>query len=531
MADRRLRLPFWLRAVFVTLIVGIFSGCATHQVSRDPLKTPLAAGESVVALSITSNTAQVAGIDTVEVQRKVPPEQGVKEYFELKQVVRGLSRDTSLFIGVLPAGDYEVVSLSNRPANKILRLNDSMRASLGDFKVAGGQPVDLGRLIMTPVNWKVIVGRSKKVPSNLAMMQRFTPQEAALFKEPVAMGWSAPPSASDNVEAYALVQPVGADRPVELPDGRVVAAGRLGTAMVRGTNGRWSPIRSAGLESLMHVVPSGRADARFIAVGEFNTLLRQPPDGKVFVPMDTGDMPPGNLLFIDGNDQTGWTVVHQRLDVIRVMRSATLERGHWETLRTESVANDYWNGINQMWIWSAPGGLAYAMSRGDIWRLDRASGQWTQHKSPGDNRFLAISVSPDGTLGAITSPGGGLGGPFASMYISGDQGVSWKEIQSPIKLKVMAPYRFAPGKLVLQSGVSGESDLHVSHDDGLTWVKRPSFTLGEQVTPTASGRLMRVSRGQDGVFSIYTSSTEGESWKLEYTNFDPEAYDRQRSGK
>jgi hypothetical protein len=514
-----------LRHALLACALVAAAGCTTISTAPDPLKTPPKANESVAVVSITGNTAQVTAMDVVSVTRLNADGSSGNSIFNLTQVAPGLARDTSLFVGVLPAGAYEFSGLSNSATNQVLRMTPTMRQRIGRFTIVPGTPTDLGRLVMTPVNTSVVVGRSSTITTNLPMMQRFVPLQAQRFAGTTPGGWDGMRTSNDRVEEYARLRPVGADNMIELSDGRVVAASRLGSLLIRSTEGYWRVLPSTGLESLLHVTPVDRPDASLVAAGEFGTLLRLPPGGDRLVPIDTGDLPPGNLLFVDGNDRTGWYIAEQSGTEVTLFKSPRLVAGTWTPVRKESVANSFWSGFNSLWIWRTPQGLAYALSSGQIHWLDYASGAWRSQAAPNGSRIVMIEVNPTGSLGLLTSPGGGFAGVFASLYLSKDQGATWKEIKSDFNVKVAPPYETLGGALLNPGGVFSDRELHASDDGGKTWKKRSPFALENRLVLLPSGKTFAVDRGLHGLFSVQSSADEGATWKTEYSNFDAKAFE------
>jgi len=261
-------------AALAALALGL-SGCANMN-AADPAKQAPKADESVVVVSITGNTAQVTAMDVLTVARDPLPDGKPGGILMLHQMAPGLARDTALFVGVLPAGGYSLAQLSNFQTRRYLDIPLKMRERIGHFRIVAGEATDLGRLVMTPVNTNVVVGRSTRITDNKALMARFVPEELPFFQRTVNGGWIAPRDAVDRAEEYALARPVGADGLLEMPDGRLVAGSRLGSILVRETSGRWHVIGSDVLQSVLSVLPSDRDDARLFAVGEFDTILKLP---------------------------------------------------------------------------------------------------------------------------------------------------------------------------------------------------------------------------------------------------------------
>ncbi len=288
-----------------TLVLGgglALAGCGTTVVNApDPLKTAPTANESVVAVSLTGNFAQVGAADTIRVWRSNPAEPKKPFMHILSQVAVGMARDTALYVGTLPTGQYQFSSFDYERTRQYLSLNEAAQTRIGRFAVVSGKSVDLGRLIMTPVNGSVLVGRSVQAGSNLPLLQRFSPEHAKFFSgQAVTEGWQQARSAADTTEAYALLRPVGADNPLELTDGSIVMASRLGTAHLRSPSGRWSTVQGDGLEALLCVRPADLPDTAYVAVGEFSTLWSAAPGSSRFEPLNPGNLPPVILLFIGG---------------------------------------------------------------------------------------------------------------------------------------------------------------------------------------------------------------------------------------
>lgn len=514
------------------IVLAVLTGCASNQIARDPVREPPKSGEAVTVVSITINTPQVSAIDGVQLER-IKPASETKSFFHLRVVAPGLARDTSLFVGVLPEGEYQLVRLDHFASQRYLPLGATQTARIGSFAVAGGRPVDLGRLIVTPVNTNVVVGRSSLAGDNQELLRRFAPEHAKLFGEQTpAAGWLQAKSDKDWIEAYAFERPTGASPGPTGADGRVFAASRLGTVLVRSTSGRWSALRSGKLESLTYVTPVDLPDIALVAVGEFTTFLKQRHDGTRLEALDPGNLPKGNLLFFAGSAKSGWYVAAQVGSKVKLLRAKTLEGGDWQQLREEDVGFSFWSGANPVWFWPTPAGLAYATAAGQFHYLDFSTGQWELRSSPGGARLINVSPNPDGSLGALTSPGGGFGGVFAKMHLSRDEGRSWKPIPSgDVSVKIMPPAALADGSLLMAGGVFSSPSVYTSKDDGATWTRMGETRLDRTLYPLPSGPILAVDHGQFGVFSIASSDDRGATWKVEYSNFDRQAYEVREKAK
>jgi hypothetical protein len=527
-------LPLALRAsqrrlagAFLAFSVAWLSACSTIEVASDPLKKPPTADQSVVVVSLTGNTSQVGVADTITVTRRNPADpKAARESFVLNQVAAGMARDTALYVGTLPVGEYTFNSLGFSATRQYLLVTDAMRARIGAFAVAGGKAADLGRLVMTPVNTGLLIGRSQRATSNLELVQRFAPEYLKFFDRPdVALGWQGPRSANDAVEAYAMATPVGADSPFELADGSVVMGARLGAALVRSPEGKWRAIRSEGLEALLCVRPGDTPENHLVAVGEFGTLLRAAQGSEKFVKVDPGNLPPGNLLFVAGNARTGWLVVHQAGREIQFLRSPTLEAGQWAPVRRFTLQSSVWSGSEQLWLWTNRAGLGYAAGDSGLHFLDMSTGVWRDRPAPSGHRIIGVAPDQREHIGILTSPGGGFAGVFAGQYFTKDAGLRWQEVKTEFKVKVGPPRRLKNGELLIAGGVFSSPELHASADEGKTWQKRSDFKLDQHLTVLPSGLLLAASRGTFGLFDIAVSKDDGKTWRVEYSNFDRQAYE------
>ena len=524
------------RAVAAVAPSILLAACATVTQAPDPTKTAPAAEDGIVVVSVTGNTAQVNQFDQISV-RRLPapgaPETSVRESHVLQQVSVGLARDTALFVGIVPQGEYELERFVDVDTRKVLNLGDGGRQLLGNFGVKPGALVDLGRLIVTPVNTRVIVGRSSLVTSNAELVKRFAPEHAKFYSREVVSGWTRGRGAEDRVEEYALTRPAGADAVTELASGEVAAASRLGTVLLRDKQGRWRRLHSGRLESVLWVKPVDLPNAALVAVGEFNTFLRLDRASGRLVPIEPGNLPSGNLLFFDGNAQAGWFIAQQNGTDVTLYRSAALENGDWRPVGKESVAVSIWSGANSFWAWSTAQGFAYAVSGGYIRYYDYGSGQWTERRAPKENRLISVVPHPGGALGILTSPGGGFGGIFATLYLSRDGGASWEEINSPFNVKMYAPRLTPQGTLLVAGGAFSKPELQASKDGGKTWTQiTDKFNLAEQIVVLPSQGLLAIDNGtQFGLAGIRHSADGGATWRLEYSNFDRAAYDAERKRK
>lgn len=532
----RLSSPLGLLRILVLLSLSLaLSACGTISTAPDPLSSEHRDDSSMVVVSITSNTAQVSGFDGLLVKQTNVSGNATVKFFALNQIIPDLARDTSVFVGMLHEGEYEFDQFTDSKSKRKLELGTGGRQLLGRFKVTRGKAVDLGRLVLTPANTRVIMGRSIKITSNKPLLAKYAPDYAALLQGETSEGWLGPRTKQDKVEEYALSRPVGLSSPTELNDGSVIAGSRLGSVLVRLPIGKWMIIHSEGLETLHYVKHVKLDNTSMIAVGELGTLLRLPRDGKTLIPIDAGNLPPGNLLFIDGDGEHGWYIAHQRGTSITIYHSIKLEGGDWKPLHQETVGSSFWGGNEKLWVWPTSQGLGYAVSNGNLYQLDYTSGEWQNYKAPKGHDLNSVIPAPDGSLGILSSPSSGLGGIFEDAFLSKDGGATWHEIKAEHKIKLSAPIQLTPNRLLiasLTSAFSGKAVLHVSHDDGASWVKtHGDYRGGEQIIPLSAGRMLAVWPGRDGIFQISFSDDVGARWRLEYSSFDKALYEARQKMK
>lgn len=524
------RTSFFVKAcarLLTCVSIAWLAGCANApivELAALPAAAVDLSRSGLVVVSVTGNTARAGQFDNVVLTRVVASGERPVEYI-LKQVSQGLARDTALFVGVVAPGEYWVKRLN--VGLQYIEFGDTTRARLGQIKVTPGGVHDLGRLVVTALNRQVLIGRSRTTTANAELINRFVPETAPYLKAGlVDRGWVADRDAADRVEEYAASTPVGADGMLELSTGEVIAASRMGTVLLREpVKGRWRIVRSGRLESLLSVVPVDGADARLVAVGEFNSMVKVTKDWKPQW-LNSGNLPPGNLIFVAGNQQAGWYVAQQHRETITIYRSEQLDHGDWKAVKAESIEPSFWSGSNSFWAWTTEKGFAYAISQGTIWWFDFAGQAWRETRAPFNSRIQAIAVNPDRSVGILTSPGGGFAGLFASHFLTRDAALSWAEVKSPAKVLWTPPTVTASGLIITRSGTSGRSKLHGSRDNGKTWapVSESINTQDKLIAlPTQGLFAMDDGAASDGITSMRHSSDDGQTWQLEYSNFNRSA--------
>ncbi|HVI33669.1 hypothetical protein [Phenylobacterium sp.] len=493
-----------------------------------PSQRAPAPDEGVLTLSVTVNTGAVGQFDTLVLKRadiSDPKAPEAKYEYRAPEITGRVARDTSLFVASLKAGDYVIVEL--RDSERLTTFTPGKaNSTLGSFKIAAGKLTDLGRIVVTPVNFHVGVGRSSLVPSNAALVARFAPSTSNFYRETLSSGWNTPRSETDVIEQFALDHPVGASTLVELPDGQVAAATRLGTILLRGANGRWKALRSGTLDAWLGVAPGTGPDAMLVAVGEYSNIARVDAAG-AFHPVDRGNLPMGTLIFVAGDAAHGWVVALKLNTTVTLYRTDSLDKPDWTPLLTDKLTANFWSGGQQLWLWPTKTGFGYARSTGEIRFYNTATRSWTDRTSPNKKPIITIYESPGGEIGILSSPGGGFGGVTAAAWLSRDGANTWESTGSPYRVKVQPPKLTTSGLMLQSGGVFGGAALQGSRDLGKTWAvlsDKVAVTDVVLVMPTTGlFKLAKpVTMGTPDYDLISHSSDDGVTWTTEYTSLERE---------
>ncbi|MGW8391352.1 hypothetical protein [Pseudoduganella sp. HUAS MS19] len=474
------------------------------------------AERSPIAISITSNTSQIDTFDRLRLQRV-----GSSQHIELKKTGKLVSRGTSLFTGTLPAGEYKLAMLADTKTKLNLQLT-AQSGFIGNFRVHGGGPVDLGRLVITPINLKVLVGRSGRVASNLPLIKAYAPEQAALYEKPAAGGWADARHPDDKVEEYAISKPGDLECITE-KDGLILAGGRMGTLMQRQANGQWRGLSGPGIAALNCASAVKLPNAEMLVTGEFGTLLRLAKGENRLQAVSTGNLPVGNLLRVVGSVNSGWYIANLRGDHVTLYYSPTIENGKWSEVRSESVERLPGRQGYRYWIWPTRTGLAYTTGRDAIHSLDVGTRQWSALALPAKQKFSGLAISPTGMM-AIT--GGG------KHHVSYDAGKNWEP------LKVALPKGFTEAGTVQQMadasivmmGMSKphKSALYRSADKGQNWQLVKQFDWPYHVKVLKAVPFLQISDESNFGFLSMSTSSDGTQWRSEYTSYDLEYEEQEK---
>lgn len=505
-----------LRSLMVVLSMAVLAGCATTEFAKDPIRSGgSTAGNGTAIASLTINTGEVQQFGSITLDRIDASGKAGLTSFILSNVVPGISRDTSIFVGSLAPGEYRLRQLST--AGKYLPLSDN---ALSSFRVESGKVTDLGRLVLTAVNFKVMVGRSEKFTDNAELVRAYAPDYAKLYTAEPSLGWNDPRKETDVAEAFALIHPLGAMGFRTLSNGETIGGTRMGTLILRSTEGRWRIAgRTGDLEGFTATAPWEVEDAIAVAGGDMGSLVKLGKDGKI-VRLGRGDLPLGSIFFIDHSpDGKQWVVGVQKPGRAALYLSPVLDDGQWREAVSETTEFSSWSGVRSAWAWAYPGGFGFAASASKtIGCFDYATAAWRNATPPGGRTVMGLSSSPDGSIGVLTSPGGGLAGVFAQTHISQDCGATWTPTNSPYKVKAMPSLRLPDGTIVEGGGVFGDKGLYTTTDNK-TWKKVSDEDILTDRLWSVSGVLITVS-WLYGLENIRTSKDAGATWVTELTSVD-----------
>lgn len=485
---------WWRRLVVAGFLGAAVCAAPVNAFDRvgDPADGPLAEGEGAVIVAVTLNTSRVSPFETLVLAQVLP--QGSDEKpgrFFFRSKVNSLSRDTNLFIGTLPAGEYRLALLSDESTNRYFEFPDIGNDAAGIIRVEAGATVDLGRLVITDYgNNGALAGRSGHARDNRELVARFAIRYDRLYDRKVVDGWPAP-SASSLAEVFAMRQPAGVDGPVELPDGTLLAGSRMGAIVKRGTNGQWSLFgRTGGLDAIHWIAPVDDAEAIAYAVGDNNTLARVLKDGKVEV-VPPGNLPGGNLFFAARSpDRKEWIVGLQTMIDAGFYRSDSIENGHWTRLRGEHIASYEWIVKPTVRAWVGSEGIEYAVLGTDrMGCYSWATREWQDARLPSRREFVSVAALPDGRVGAAVTAGWGSGGAGQKAMLGSQCGRQWQDLRSSYDRPLLPPLVFADGQMLESNGKQVKSKGGV----GNAWtVANPAHGFHRDVWVFPSGAILTI---------------------------------------
>lgn len=301
----------WFKALVVAAACMV-GGCATNQTAVDgrmTLPAQIAANDGVVLLKVVGVQplgAFNAKWGSLRLQDKSTGR--VEELQDTAPAPAGFS----LFMGSLPAGEYEIVGLNASgagvaafgliPALVIMAAtsdNQELQSKLSGFTVKAGQMTNLGSLVTSIPEAK---GQSMKIAvlggeaGRASALDSVQPQAKQRLVGMPASIWMA--GVQDRVEdAQAIVReharPTAA--PVLARDGRVLLGTAAGMIHARSSTGAWSSMSVGSMDTIRYVRTLD--DGRIVAGGD------------------------GGAYFLNDGKSGGWTrhaLVHPEAQLVNV---------------------------------------------------------------------------------------------------------------------------------------------------------------------------------------------------------------------
>jgi photosystem II stability/assembly factor-like uncharacterized protein len=153
-------------------------------------------------------------------------------------------------------------------------------------------------------------------------------------------------------------------------------------------------------------------------------------------------------------------------------------------------------------LWAGYDDVFLSIDSGKTWQLR------TPFKRSDKQRVVNISVYDKNTALVVTISG--------KIFITGDQGQSWKQVSTNFSLLYGATFLASPDQLACYTG---DCDLYVTLNSGLTWNKKFHETYISHVI-TGNGGMVYVIGGNQAGSALYSSSDFGDQWNTNRATFD-----------
>jgi hypothetical protein len=324
-----------------------------------------AAELGVVSLSVATNGILPYAYDEVGIVQVVGGKAG--RSCTLKSVSADVSVLTTYFATRLPAGDYRFYRFGDysiSPSRIANAAEVSGSSYLGTFRVVAGQRSDLGRVIVNVPQYEIGLnpgsisfglGRSARFPRN-TNRQPFGADAHLLDFPDIAQPWANARNDQDTVEQTAMANPVGFGRPASMGNGVIAVPAGIGGLWLK-NSAEWKHVPVDDGRAIVDVMPAGDAGASAVAVGELGLLALVDSSGKIS-PIDSGDLPLGRNVFLDGDAKAGWYLVQSVGFDISIYHSNKLMAGHWVKVGAEYGHWKAMNDAQSFWLWRGPSGFS-----------------------------------------------------------------------------------------------------------------------------------------------------------------------------
>lgn len=501
----------------LAVIAALLASCTTVRHAPDPVRAPQATqATGTVIVSLTANTPETRPFDSITLTRLDASGQRnrvIESRELLRNVLGGNAAATTLFVGAVASGDYQLRQLASSGLS--LALPETV---LGSFTVREREVTDLGRLVLSSVNEQAMVGRSLSVRDNRAFVARHSPDHLALYRQPPATTWRDAQTASDNAEAYARNHPLGTGALRRLSNGELVGGARMGTLLVRGVDGRWrTAVTRDEMETFTAIAPDEHDGALAVAGTDMGTLIRLRNNGALET-IDRGDLPRGGLVFLDRSpDRRLWVAGLHEGGQLSFYASPRIDHGTWTpfgALATPGAA--FGREAARFWTWTYPGGFGFAASSDPTLScFDYASGQWRTGAAPLKRNPYSILVSDRGVIGLLTRALAGQTGDYETGHVSADCGQTWRDVSTPPGARSSAPLALDDGSLLRTGSDTSGAAMFVSRDAGRSWTRHALDAPVLRERLWSFGRVLIAVTERRDVEEIRSSRDGGARWVAE----------------
>jgi hypothetical protein len=481
-----------------------------------------------VVLSISFNTDATYDSVLLSSMTEKPFLSGKDKTYKLNLINRGEALSTFIYSGKLPVGEYRLAQLSQSvdTTTHYINIADQNADQLGNFQVKEDYTSDLGRVIVTHANDAFFIVRAQDFSSNRDIIRQLPDNyEKAIYSTNRSAGWNQPVGSFElAIQSYAKKSPSGIRCIQEKKDGSLLAASKMGAVLYfpsQNSAEKAAVFSSGSVYGFNCLTQKDEKDFDFLAYGEMGALFKHVKNSNILTPVDTGDLPLGEILSVVGNSLEGWFITVKKGKQAAIYRSNVLDKGKWEVFADFPKLETLVLGqiVPGVWVWEDAQGFSYIDTNGTISRYVYASKLTKKNSIPDKGtQIMQFTNNPDGSIGILTTSKAGLAGAFAKQYFSKDYGENWSKFNSAYHVNARAPQASAQGTLYIVAGHAfSPTGMSVSEDNGKTWQKRQVAT-NSSLTVLDSGRIISMP-----VFSrnsnVFISDDKGKDWNLLYTTF------------
>jgi hypothetical protein len=416
---------------------------------------------------------------------------------------------SALFIGTLPVGEYEPLSLTSSSA--LARIEPQTK--IGTFKIETGKIADLGLIKIARNSHRfLLLGRTQLFESALS---RLNNESRTRLLDHMKFGDTWTSKTTSIIDTQIFKHPFGLGELTELEDGTILSAGYYGRLLKRDANGRWKEALNTGSMSGLSAIFANKIDDEIAIIGDMDGQVYKVKVDYTWQKVTTQGLPLGAIKFIHASpSRQDWFIGLSIDNKVELHKSTTLE-GPWTLVRSDDVSISFKEGERKGYFWSTSEYIGFAStSSRSLLCFDFISKIWTENNTPKSQMINALDASSaHENIGVLTSKMGGVKGIFATEYQTNDCGATWTEIKMPQKIKVSPPIAGTQGRMYAYGGSSKKMALFLSENVGKSWSLLQSRDLSN----------LRFWQTNQGFFHIIENdvsdeiwhSTDGIQWDLE----------------